>query len=234
MLFAKKKAVRNITKLYFFTDEEKDFDLPWVREHALRYCSGLPSKFSVNFGGNKDISKLPKRMRPSELEYLDVTSSEGGAMLVLSQAFVKPDKRLIHECTIISEFDHTFFHEKELITWFDGYFELIYGYSRALREDYHPTSETKIKKGVFSTELRAEKLSVWMSSPYEMSAGGVKGIYPVNYWTEGALKKMEEIGFDVSHVGSGNIFHFSDVEGESMRRNNPKYKDFVRFDEFGT
>lgn len=172
-------------------------------------------------------------MHPSELEYLDVTNPEGSMMLVLSQVFVKPDKRLMHECTAISEFDHSFCHEKELITWLDDHFELIYGYSRTLREDYHPTSETKIKKGLFSTEFRAEKLSVWMFSPYEMSAGGVKGIYPVNYWAEGALKKLKELGFDVPHVEFGKIFHFSDAEGEEMRRSNPKYKDFVRFGELG-
>jgi hypothetical protein len=93
-----------------------------------------------------------------------------------------------------------------------------------------------MRTGFLSTEVRMEEAKVWMFPPSEIVLGGIKGLYPLNYWSGQVVERLADIGFELpaSQLKLPGVVEFSDSDAESLLELNPRYQHFVRFDGVGS
>lgn len=235
-MFFQKKASLNLTKLYFIVDPPKGVDFDWISKNLFEYCIRVPAKFAINYAADKDISKFRGSANESRFENLEITDATGNIVITIGKRFIRPERVPIFQCMVIGHLDKRFLLEQDMIARFGNYFNLNYAYSRILRDDYHPSSETIINKGFFSIEVETEKPGVWLLEPDEMDTGSVKGIYPVNYWRSVTVQKLKGIGLQFPDLPSdkNNIYFFNEKQQEEIVGNNPKFTSYIRFDDLGT
>ena len=93
-----------------------------------------------------------------------------------------------------------------------------------------------MRTGFLATEVRMEEAKVWMFPPSEIVLGGIKGLYPLNYWSDQVVKRLAEIGFELpaSQLKLSGVVAFADSDAKSLLELNPRHQDFVRFDGLGS
>ncbi|HEY9109016.1 MAG TPA: hypothetical protein VIN58_20240 [Roseateles sp.] len=110
---------------------------------------------------------------------------------------------------------------------------LHYGYCRHLGLDMSPLSESEVRKSLLGTttaRVDAARRS-WLSGHDDVKAGAVRGLYPVNYWSAGALAEMKSFGIawpEVVQVGVG-LNRIDVAAKELIESMNPGIRRFIRF-----
>lgn len=235
MIFRTKSNI-NLIKLYFSPRSEDDsVDLRKILDICEISSSAPGSRFSVNYGEDRDVSTYVDSLSYKNLEYLTVIDERGQLLLAVGQAFRSVGRKTMFECTVVRSHDDTFNKETKIFNAFSSAFNLYYGYGRVLREDYFPTTETKIKKTLFgnvTVDVRKPEAG-WMFNPHDIREGAVKGIYPINFWSEPALKKMIGDGVNLpdSMKGRENIYFFDIDERRRLISTSAKHSQFFHFGE---
>lgn len=231
MLFQKKKSI-NLTKLFFTLDSNLIITVDWLAENIFPYCKSLPINASRNFKHEKNISTLNGIVNFSLTDIIYFSNQFDNDVLKIGKCLRMSKKLELFDCKIVSNFDPLFIHEQEMINKIQSRFNLLYGYSRQLREDYSPVGETKINKGFFGISVKTESPDVWLMKPNELEEGAVKGIYPVNYWNDVAVSRLKEVGFQLpnSYSSSNNLYSFNVEQQQEIIKLNPQLSSFLRFD----
>lgn len=235
MFFAKRKPTVYVTKLYFTCDLASEIDFTWIGS-IFNVCASDPVRYSINFGSMKAISAFgdaDHTLTFGDVEDIDIIDEHGRTIVgigIAGKAFGAMD---LFECVVVSRTDQEIDKSLILFEWLSSRFHLYYGYRRALRGDYLPATESKMKRGL----LGAITVSVgkvedsWLFSPSEIKLGAIKGVYPVNFWSEKAIGKLEDIGFNLpSHrIIESGVVAFSEAECIEIYKRNPKYTKYMHF-----
>jgi hypothetical protein len=199
-MFFKPKIKNNVTHIYF----SSLLNVLMVIEKSADLSGRNPSTFSLNYKEDRDIKCLENsllKLREWELEYLDICDDLGEVIVNIGVAFAYLDlKQVIYKLTFVKEFDNSFEKEKVLYNECSAFGEIVYGYTRFLRDDFIPTTESKLKKGLFGgvSSQGVKEETKWLIHPKEILSGAIKGFYPLNYWNN--------IAFSVAQQHANNLF----------------------------
>ncbi|QDQ28439.1 hypothetical protein FNU76_19905 [Chitinimonas arctica] len=234
MIF-KKALPQNLTKLYLAIDPTSKVDFQWLADSIFECLASKPVAYAVNYGADKNISKFQGAISAGGVEYLEVLDTTGALLLTIGKWAIGKNEPDLYQCMVVGRLDEHYVSELKIMKRFAIDQDLVYGYSRELRSDYNPASETRIKRGFFSTETKSESSNVWMFNSQEMLAGSVKGVYPVNYWRTLAIEKLQNVGFSLPKTIAGEgVYLFNAAQQQEIARENQQFLNFVRFDGHGT
>ena len=133
------------------------------------------------------------------------------------------------EFFFISNESASFQREVEILNRFSQVFALQFAYVRYLPDDFSPSSEVRIKTGLFGKSVKIERVqNSWLFDPKEISSGAIKGLYPVNFWRPSVLAKLDSVGFKlpISILGDG-VVQFSQDDLKKILKSNPSYEKFM-------
>lgn len=234
IMFIKPKIKNNVTHLYFssLTNALK------VIEKSTYLSGRNPSTFSLNYKKDRGIECLGRsliKLREGELEYLDICDDLGEVVVNIGVVFAYLDlKQVIYKLTFVKEFDNSFEKEKVLYSECAALGEIVYGYTRFLRDDFIPTTESKLKKGLFGgvSSQGVKEETKWLIHPKEILSGAIKGFYPLNYWND--------ITFSIAQQHANNLFDSEqrkgnvlviDRQSQQKLSSNPLLKKYTHFSE---
>lgn len=234
MVFFRKRAYFNLVRIYFSSSEKHVANFEWIYSLFSFVCF-QPDSYSINFGAEKNIRNFLNEGEISneDFESLSVVDAFGNNVILLSTAgrSFSNDKNIhVYECTFAlnkaSEFSN-------VIAKFSDLFNVLYGYSRKLPDDYSQVSETKIKKSFFgSLSLKIQPAEdIWMFDPHEIIQGAIKGIYPINYWSKNTIEHLKKVDFSIPNFNYSNgIFIVKDEDQPEFIKANKKYRAHIHFD----
>jgi len=234
MIF-QKRTFRNLVKLFFLSPSGEV-----LGGHELKaiceLCVAPPATYVVNYGKKKTYTEGRSSFELDKLDYLELADSSNNLLATISQRYFKDQQASLFQLMLLGGTEKGFHTEARLMEIVAAQRDLRYGYARALRIDFDPSTETKMRTGFLSTEVRMEEAKVWMFPPSEIVLGGIKGLYPLNYWSGQVVKRLADIGFELpaSRLKLPGVVAFADSDAESLVELNPRYQDFVRFDGLGS
>jgi len=238
MLFGAKHPI-GLIKLYFSPRAMCDF-LDWEELAKVRSRDGseAPARFSVNYGNELDITHAHARVNSltfKDLQHLIIVDGKSEIVIAVSRVpSISSDEDLVFECTIVTPRLLPPFHLVKLFEHFSNLLVLHYGYARPLKRNYSPLTETRIQKSLFGSSIAVSKPDEgWIVDPTLVREGGIKGVYPVNYWNNAASRKFGQTGLSIpaSVEVVGNVYIFNSLAQHKMQDKNPAKKSFLRFDE---
>lgn len=234
-MFFQKRIFRNLVKLFFLSpsgDALSGHDLKAICE----LCVAPPATYSLNYGKRKTYIAGHSSFELDKLDYLELLDSLGNLLATISQRYFKDQQASLFQLMLVGGADKNFGAETRLMEIVAGQRDLRYGYARALRSDFDLSTETRMRTGLLSTGVRMEGAKVWMFPPSEIVLGGIKGLYPLNYWTGQVVNRLADVGFElpVSQLKLPGVVTFSDADAEFLLERNPRYEDFARFDGLGS
>ena len=237
MFFKASKKI-NLVKLYFSPESWDDlFDFKKFSDIFLSESEGLPSQFSVNYKAERDISLISRytsHLKFEDVQCLFLFESQKKLMFSISQVVQRTvDNDGIFECGMVSLNDDSYLQEMKIMTDFANLFDLHYGYGRTLRDDYFPLTETKIKRTLFGgSEIAVRKTeNTWLQLPKLIRSGSIKGIYPLNFWSDKAISKLKNIDFNLpsNRIIESGVIAFSKAECVEISERNQKHTKYMHF-----
>jgi hypothetical protein len=237
MLFRKKTTYSIISKAYLSQGHATHLDPDWLTEILFELCKGKPVTYSLNFGKERDIASLPDALKKVSLENLEDLDCSDESGIVFSfgaagRAFEGAGTR-VFQSIVVSGPNAQFDAQTGLFSSFERVLELHYGYGGWLSDDFSPVSERKIKKGFFGSTT-AEIGPVehdWLDHPSRVSSGAVKGIYPLNFWKESSLVRLQQLGLKLpEYVMKEGVVRFGLDALRKIAANNPARARFVHAD----
>ena len=211
--------------------------VPDELETLCKLAVPSPTSYSVNYGKRMTFGKGLRSLRFDELDYLEVANSSGGSLMTISRRdSTSVPQASLFQLMAFSESRDGLRTEVSLIEYMAARHDLRYGYARTLRTDFDPSTETKMRRGLLSVGVRVEGAENWMFPPSEIVRGGIKGLYPVNYWSCGVVERLAELGFDLlgEHPKLPGVVELSDAEATRLLERNPRHRSFIRFDGLGS
>jgi hypothetical protein len=235
MFFTKKRAAVNLTKLYFSCDLATPVHVAFIRE-LFATCQFAPFRYSVNYGVARDIAVFGGSefyMTFGDLEDLDVTDINGSTVGGLGRAGKAFSTIGLFECVVVNGDSDLGDGLPALLDRISSRFNPHYGYSRVLRSDYLPATESKLKRGILgSVMVNVGKVEdAWLFDPSGFEAGAIKGVYPVNFWNEKVPARLNSIGFHLpqKRVGETGVVAFNEAECKEISHHNAKYAKYMHF-----
>jgi hypothetical protein len=234
-MFLQKRTFRNLVKLFFLSSSDEV-----LTGHELKEICDLfvapPATYALNYGKQRTYSEGRSSFELDKLEYLELADSSNNLLATISQRPHKDQQASLFQLMMLGGTENSFHAEARLMEIVATQRDLRYGYARALRDDFDPSTETKMRTGFLSTEVRMEEPKVWMFPPSEIVVGGIKGLYPLNYWCSQTVRRLAEIGVELpaSELKLPGVVAFADSDAESLLELNPRYQEFVRFDGIGS
>lgn len=144
------------------------------------------------------------------------------------------DSSPIYELTLVREREDLFQKEIEFMGDVNAKFVLHAGYSRLLRANFSPVSESKERRGFFggTSVSVVQRKESWLMPNKSPSLGAVKGVYPVNFWRSKAVENLLKIGFKLPSecLGSEGIVCFDEGQQKKISKENPEFSKFIHFD----
>ncbi len=235
-MFFKKKSIVNVTKLYFSAhslNERVNLNVIAVACFGANVWGA--STVSLNYGKERDALLWQKKnlvLEYKDLESLIVLGADDQLTLTISQMFPTVNMEPVFECVLVTRSDPEYACELGFFQSFAEWFNLYYGYSRALSSEYSPLSETKIRQGLFGqTVIVNKREDDWLINPVDIRTGAVKGVYPVNFWPEQVIYKLREIGLQLPapHNTSGNLHVFSKSDRAQISLENSQFGKYLHF-----
>lgn len=196
-------------------------------------------KVSINYDVERDLSArndLTSPMAYSDLECVMVLDEHGDVVLSFSkqfQASVDADVTPVFEITLVRSEDRSFGEEVNILAGLKEFFVPLSGYARTLSSDWSPISEMKLKRGIFggSSVTIPKRSESWLMSDQAISAGAIRGIYPVNYWSELACESIMRFGLklpDADFVLDG-VRCFGEKQQKKILEDNPRFARYFHF-----
>jgi hypothetical protein len=197
------------------------------------------SKVSINYDAEREISSRRDLTSPiayADLESVIALNNGGGVVLSLAKQFhssVSTDSPPVFELTLVRPENRSFIEEINTISGLKEFFVPLYGYARTLSADWSPISEIKLKRGFFGgTSVSVPKRSeTWLMSDQAVSAGAIRGVYPVNYWSELARESILRIGLKLpeADVILDGIRCFGENQQKQILKDNRQFARFIHF-----
>ena len=234
-MFFQKRTFRNLVKLFFLSPSGQVLTGDELKT-ICDLCVAPPATYAVNYGKKKAYAEGRSSFELDKLDYLELADSSDNLLATISQRPFKDQQASLFQLMMLGGAEKSFHAEARLMEIMAARRDLRYGYARALRDDFDPSTETNMRRGFLSVEVRMEEAKVWMFPPSEIVLGGIKGLYPLNYWSGQVVERLADIGFKLpaSQLRLPGVVAFADSDAESLRELNPRYQDFVRFDGLGS
>lgn len=109
--------------------------------------------------------------------------------------------------------------------------EVVYGYSDMLPADVSPLTEMRVRRGLFGTRTSVSKpRDSWLIPSRALDRGGLRGVYPVNYWCREVHNGLEELGFKFpqSLNNCTGLFEIDEPTLALVRELNPTFHSWIR------
>jgi hypothetical protein len=208
-------------------------------EHLSDGGAQPASKVSINYDAERDLSArgdLTSPIRYSDLECALALNEDGEVVFSFArqlQAAASVDEASIFELTLVRPEDRSFVEEIKIFAGLKEFFVLFSGYARTLSADWSPISEIKLKRGIFgSSSVRVPKRSeVWLMPEQAISAGAIRGIYPVNYWSDLAQDNIRNSGLKIpnAELVLDGVRRFDERQQKQILENNPQFARYFHF-----
>jgi hypothetical protein len=90
----------------------------------------------------------------------------------------------------------------------------------------------KLKRGFFgSSSVSVPKRSeTWLMPEQAISAGAIRGVYPVNYWSDSALENIEKVGLKLPDAELlDGVRHFDERQQKQILEDNAQFARHFHF-----
>lgn len=236
MFFFKRKSVARLVKAYFFVDLQAPIDFAFFCRDVIPLAGGRNLRYEWNHGRPRgyDAGKFTSFNIPnSRLNVLKITDEKGAPVFLVARWPLSDQARpgmfeLIIKMEGPADVDGTV-REARLFEQLCSRAELVYGYSRNLRSDHDPIRETGTHDRYGKSLLVVNTINTWMFHPGELAAGGVRAVYPFNFWSAAVAQRLRDKGVVLPYKALHGLVEFSREEQAQIVRDNPDWLRFLRF-----
>ena len=236
MLFFTNRPTGALTKIFVRENEEAPFDFNWLATAIVPEFLPRATRFHCNETKRAFTAEEISAVAVAQRELKFAMVFEQGQKNFISAAHTNWPSQHPRLLQFFLRRDHHaeadgFDLEKRMILKFAERFEVLYAYSRAIRADYDATTETKVRQEGTGAVLGPwDPVAEWLFPGFDLDAGVIKGIYPVNYWGANVDARLQAAGIRVPpRTGDSPLRSFGKKEQGEISRNNPQIAGHIRF-----
>lgn len=205
-----------------------------ILQLLITACSASAVTAELNYGAQRSIKAVEARLENltwNEVEELLAIDQQGEVAFAIAKEFdaVGSCASLV-ACWPAAQ---AYGAPQSFFAQLDRGSQVAYGYAWTAPPDVSPVTETRIRKRWFGQSVRVPKRREgWLSPSQSLLAGGLRGIYPLNYWRPPVHAQLAALGVHLppNLAGSTGLVEVDAASARSIRSLNPASADWLRCD----